>query len=178
MSNEIFKELVKTLNPDFLDDPDFAETPERIKKMYEWFFRNEDPIKHLDKKFPTNNDQMVIIKDIRAYSLCPHHLMPIEYIISIGYIPDKTALGLSKFSRIVRAVTSYPKLQENMTTQVAGVIEQLNPKGVMVVAKGMHGCMRFRGVKEKDSIMITSDCRGIFRVDQKTREEFLTLIKN
>lgn len=160
------------------DDPDMNETPKRIAKMYEYFFREEDPSSHFKKKFPTDNDEMIIVRDLRAVSLCPHHLLPIEYRIHIGYIPNGEALGLSKFSRIARAVASVPILQENLTTKLVDLFDQnLKNNGVMVVVQGVHGCMKYRGVFESTSETITSAIKGFFATNEKTKKEFLDLIK-
>lgn len=174
----LIHDFLKTYNPEIEQDPDMRETPKRFVKMYNYFFRNEDPKIHLEKKFPTNNDQIITVRNISAIGLCPHHLMPIEYKVHIGYLPDKLALGLSKFSRITKAVASKPILQENMTTEIADIIEKgLQTRGVMVIVQGIHGCMKFRGVEEKESETITSEIRGRFIEAPHVRQELLDLLK-
>lgn len=177
----LIADFLKELKPDFKQHPDFKETPKRVAKMYAHFFRDSEQseiTEIMEKVFPTNNDQLVIVKDIEAFGLCPHHLLPIVYKIHIGYIPNGKALGLSKFARLSIALAGYPKLQENLTSEIADALEQyLEPLGLMVVVNGVHGCMRCRGV-EMDSATITSDCRGILREKQEARMEFLELVKN
>lgn len=176
-SENIVKELLLSVGQKDLNHPDFKDTPLRVAKVYKHFFRNEDPKIHFEKKFPTTNDQIVILKDINVIGLCPHHLLPIEYKVHIGYIPNNFALGLSKFNRIVSAVASYPKLQENMTDEICAIInEQLNPKGVIVVVEGIHGCMKFRGVEDTTKT-ITSEISGAFVENNSTKSEFLLLLK-
>lgn len=169
------QDMVSALNPEYEDNPDMKETPARVVKMYEHFFRNEDYAHHFAKVFPTDNDQMVIVKDIECFGMCPHHLLPIVYSVDIGYIPNGLALGLSKLARIAIAIASYPKLQENMTKEVADVFERhLNPLGIMIVVRGIHNCMRCRGV-EQNAETITSDCRGVLRDKPEARMEYLLL---
>ncbi|TAH59921.1 MAG: GTP cyclohydrolase I [Gottschalkiaceae bacterium] len=171
-------DLVESLNPDYQNDPDMKGTPERLQKMYQHFFRNEDIEYHFEKKFPTTNDQMVVVRNIEVIGMCPHHFVPIIYRVSIGYIPDKWAIGLSKLARIAIGLASYPKLQENYTDEIVQAIKKhLKPKGVIVVVDGVHGCMRCRGVQQSESSTITSSIDGIFMDKDTAKQEFLKLIK-
>lgn len=177
---EHIESILSDLYPDWKNNPDMVETPKRVERMYRHFFRNSE-YSHIEsimsKVFPTTNDQMVIIKDIECFGMCPHHLLPIIYKIDIGYIPKGLALGLSKFARLCIAVASFPKIQENLTCEIADTLETyLKPSGVMVVVRGVHGCMRCRGV-EMDSETITSDVRGVFRTVSQARSEFLNLLR-
>jgi GTP cyclohydrolase I len=183
MSNDklvsIIKELLKELGAN-LENPNFRETPQRVAKMLKHFFR-DDKKKILEeikqKVFPSENDQMVILKGIECFGMCPHHLVPIVYTVDIGYVPNGKVLGLSKLARLAIALSSFPKLQEDFTREIADVLESsLEPLGVMVVVRGIHSCIRCRGV-EKDSIAITSDCRGVLRRKPEARMEFLELIR-
>ena len=178
-TEEAVKNLLLTLDID-LEDPNFKDTPYRVSKLFHHFFRNkqEEAVAEISTKvFPSKNDQLVIVKDIKCYGMCPHHLAPIEYNIAIGYVPKGKVLGLSKLARLAIAVTSYPKLQEDITKEIIDVLEeQLKPLGAMCVVNGIHGCMRFRGV-EMDATTITSDCRGVLRTVPEARAEFLNLLK-
>ena len=165
-----------------LNQPDFQETPVRVAKMYEEFFSGVDKEYEVDdmlkKWFPTNNDQMIIVKDFNAYSICPHHLMPVTYDVAIGCIPNKRALGLSKFVRVTQTLARRPILQENLTQEIADKIQEyLDPKGVVVNLVGRHGCMMFRGVKELHSNTITSALTGVFSEDSSAKAEFFSLIR-
>lgn len=176
---ENVKQLLLSLGAN-LEDPNFKDTPLRVAKMFQHFFRDkqEEAIAEIATKvFPSKNDQLVIVKDIKCFGMCPHHLAPIEYNIAIGYVPQGKVLGLSKLARLAIAVTSYPKLQEDITKEIVDVLEeQLKPLGAMCVVNGLHGCMRFRGV-EMESATITSDCRGVLRTVPEARAEFLNLLK-
>ena len=172
------EKFLETVNPDYKNDPDMKGTPERLGRMYEHFFRNEDVECHFDKKFPTTNDQMIIVKDIEAIGMCPHHLVPIIYTVHIGYIPNGYAIGLSKLARVAIGLASYPKLQENYTEEIKTKIkEHINPRGVMVVVDGVHGCMRTRGVEQANSSTVTSAVDGIFMEKDTAKQEFLKLIE-
>lgn len=133
-------DILQNLAPGWNKNPDMKETPFRVAKMYRHFFRNdvEETLIDLKKKvFPTDNDQMVIVKDIECFGMCPHHLLPIIYKVHIGYIPKGKAVGLSKLARLAIALSSFPKIQENFTTEIAKAVEQaLEPSGVMVVVNG------------------------------------------
>ena len=120
---------------------------------------------------------MVILRDIDFYSLCTHHALPFYGRISIGYIPGKKICGISKLARVVDKFASQPQLQERMTQQIADFIDkELKPQGVMVVVEGIHLCMRMRGIKKQNSVMVTSAIKGNFE-QERTREEFLKLAK-
>lgn len=171
------KMLLESLGVD-LSDPNFADTPHRVAKMYAHFFRDESDQAVEDimtRVFPSTNDQLVIVRDIECFGMCPHHLLPIVYKVDIGYIPKGKVLGLSKLARLAIALSAYPKLQEDFTKDIADAMElYLAPGGVMVVVDGLHGCMRCRGV-EMNASTITSDVRGLLRMVDSARNEFLTL---
>lgn len=177
---QIFAEALKELGVN-LKDPNFIDTPKRVAKSMRHFFRNErdEVIADIKKKvFPSSHDQIVMVKDIEAFGMCPHHLLPIIYNVAIGYIPHGKVLGLSKLARLAIAEFSYPKLQEDATKDIADTMEDmLNTRGIMVVVKGVHGCMRCRGI-EMNSTCITSECRGILRADGGAKSEFLKLLGN
>lgn len=169
------------------DDVNFDETPNRVMKWlrdYQGLSKEECKKKSkedLEKRFPTNNSNMVIVGPTKVFSLCPHHMLPIEYDIWIGYIPNKEAVGLSKLSRVPQNFSRYPFIQEDFTENVAASIEEnLQAKGVMVWCKGVHNCMRMRGVKQPEAYTITSALKGYFKnppEGKNPREEFLEAVK-
>ncbi len=127
--------------------------------------------------FESDNDQMVIVKDIELYSLCEHHLLPFIGKCHIAYLPNGKVLGLSKFARIVDMYARRFQIQENLTRQVAETVQQVTgAKGVAVIIESKHMCMMMRGVEKQNSVMNTSVMLGAFRQSQATRSEFLTLV--
>ena len=123
-------------------------------------------------------DEMVIVKDIEIFSLCEHHLLPFFGRCHVAYIPDKKVIGLSKIPRLVDIFARRLQVQERLTTQIAqAIMEKINPLGVGVIIEAKHLCMIMRGVEKQNSVAVTSAMLGIFRKEQKTREEFLQLVR-
>ncbi|MCP3775742.1 GTP cyclohydrolase I FolE [Paenibacillus sp. MZ04-78.2] len=165
------------------EDPDregLLDTPARVTRMYEEIFAGYDAdVKDiLGVAFDEKHEELVIVKDIVYYSQCEHHMAPFFGKIHIGYIPSGKIAGLSKFARLVEAVTRRLQVQERITSEIADIIESvLEPHGCMVVVEGEHLCMCARGVKKPGSKTVTSAVRGRFRTDAVSRSEFLSLIK-
>lgn len=155
------------------------ETPKRVAKMYEEIFAgfNENAAEHLSKTFTAENKEMVIEKDITLYSMCEHHLMPFYGKAHIGYIPNGKVVGLSKLARSVDVFAKRPQIQEKLTTQIADAIMQnLNPKGVMVAIEAEHMCMTMRGIKKSGTKTFTFSCRGEFAENSELKNTFLSII--
>lgn len=129
--------------------------------------------------FESDNDQMVIIKDIEVYSLCEHHLLPFVGKCHIAYLPDGKVIGLSKMARITDMYARRLQIQENLTEQIArAVLMVTGARGVGVIVEARHFCMMMRGVEKQNSVMKTSMMLGTFRTDHRTRTEFLNLVSN
>lgn len=129
--------------------------------------------------FESENDQMVIVKDIELYSLCEHHLLPFIGKCHIAYLPNGKVLGLSKFARIVDMYARRFQIQENLTREIAEAVQEVtDARGVGVIIEAKHMCMMMRGVQKQNSVMNTSMMLGAFRQSQATRTEFLELVKN
>jgi GTP cyclohydrolase I len=177
------KELIKELLIQFGENPEregLLRTPERVEKSYR--FLTEGYNGKIDEiingaLFETETSEMIIVRDIEFYSLCEHHLLPFFGKCHIAYIPDKKIIGLSKLARITDHFARRLQVQERLTSQIAECIETvLNPLGVGVVMEASHLCMMMRGVQKQDSKALTSALCGIFKSDQRTRNEFLNLI--
>lgn len=174
---------VKTILSELGEDPDregLLETPERYARAMLFFTKGyEDNIKDVIKRavFEEDHDEMVIVKDIEVYSLCEHHLVPFFGKCHIAYIPNKKVLGLSKLARLAEMYSRRFQVQERLTKQIATALSEiLQPRGVAVVMECTHMCMVSRGVQKTGSSTLTSCMLGCFRSQQKTREEFLTLL--
>ena len=128
--------------------------------------------------FTEEYSQMVLVKDIELYSLCEHHMLPFFGKAHIAYIPNKHIVGLSKLPRIVDAFARRLQVQERLTDEIKDCIQGgLNPKGVAIVIEAQHLCMQMRGVEKQHSSTTTSAFSGIFLKNEKTRMEFMKLIK-
>jgi GTP cyclohydrolase I len=164
------------------EDPDregLLETPARVARMYAEMFAGlrADPKVHLQKVFTENYDEVVLIKDIAFSSMCEHHLLPFTGRAHVGYLPDGKVVGLSKLARVVEEVARRPQVQERMTEEIAGLIEnELSARGVAVVLEASHSCMTIRGIRKPSSMCMTSSMRGIFRENLSSRAEILGLI--
>jgi GTP cyclohydrolase IA len=132
-----------------------------------------------DAIFESSNDEMVIVRNIELYSMCEHHMLPFIGKCHIAYLPDGKVLGLSKLPRIVDMFARRLQIQENLTKQIGDCIQAVTgAKGVAVVIQAKHLCAMMRGVEKQNSEMVTSMMLGRFREDQRTRQEFLTLIRD
>lgn len=174
-----FKKIIETLG----EDPEregLRDTPKRAAKAME--FMTQGYQLSLDKivngaLFESDNDEMVIVKDIELYSLCEHHLLPFTGRCHVAYIPRGKILGLSKVARIVDMFARRLQVQENLTKQIAKTLmEVTNAWGVGVIIEAKHLCMMMRGVEKQNSVMTTSVMLGGFREDTRTRAEFLSLV--
>jgi len=131
-----------------------------------------------DAIFESNNDEMVLVKNIEIYSLCEHHLLPFIGKCHVAYLPQGKVIGLSKIARIVDMYARRLQIQENMTKQIADTIQDVTgAAGVGVIVEAKHLCMMMRGVEKQNSEMTTSMMLGSFRHDPSTRTEFLNLIR-
>jgi len=179
IDREKIKKAVRLFLEGIGEDPDregLKETPERVARMWEEFEKMRRFDMKLFEEFGSYNE-MVLVKDIRFYSLCEHHLLPFFGKVHVAYIPDGKISGLSKLVRAVRAFSLRPQVQERLTEEIADFLErELQPKGVGVVVEAEHLCMSMRGVLSPGHLTITSALRGVFLKELKTREEFLKLI--
>lgn len=168
-----------------LGDPNIRQTPKRYVEMMKGFTyglteEGQQEVKDIfTKVFPSKNDEMIILKDIVVYSLCPHHLLPVRLEVNIGYIPKGKVLGLSKLARLAHLLAKKLVLQEDLTTEIAETLQkELKPLGVMVVIKGEHSCIQARGIRKRESRAVTSAITGAFKEPTTyAKGEFLELCK-
>jgi len=165
------------------EDPDregLAKTPARVARAYAYLTKGyaEDPKAVINQAmFTEDYQEMVLVKDIDFFSLCEHHLLPFYGRAHVAYLPKHRIVGLSKVARLVEVFSRRLQVQERLTTQLATtVMEELDPRGVGVIVRAEHLCMRMRGVEKQNSVVTTSAMLGAFRSNQATREEFITLV--
>ena len=176
LTKDLLKEIGENSNREGL-----LNTPDRVSRSWEYLSKGyrQDIKKIINGAiFNEKYDQMVAVKDIEFYSMCEHHLLPFFGYAHIAYIPNGKIIGLSKIPRILDMFARRLQVQERMTQEVADMLNDvLEPKGVAVIIEAQHMCMQMRGVEKRQSYMSTSAMLGIFRDDDKTRKEFLDIIK-
>jgi GTP cyclohydrolase IA len=184
MDKDKIKKAIHDLLVAIGEDPNrqgIRETPERMAEMYSEVLSGspEQAAQIIKATHEVDHDGMVLLKDIPFYSICEHHLLPFFGKCHIAYIPERNrVVGLSKLARVVEILSRGLQVQERLTTQIVDTImKNLKPQGVGVVMEARHLCMEMRGVQKQNAITITSDVRGTFRADSRTREEFMKLIK-
>ena len=166
------------------DDPDregLIETPKRVARAWKEYCRGyvEDPSHHLSKTFEEvgGYDEVVVLRDIPFQSHCEHHLAPIIGKAHIAYLPQNRVVGISKLARVLHGYARRLQVQERLTAEVADCIwEHLQPLGVAVVIEATHACMTARGVNTPGVTMTTSRMMGLFRKDERSRKEVLSLM--
>ncbi|MCB1673112.1 MAG: GTP cyclohydrolase I FolE [Pseudomonadales bacterium] len=178
---QAYASLITAIGED-LNRAGLVDTPKRAAKAFQFLCKgyNDDLNTIVNNAvFPSDNDEMVIVKDIELYSLCEHHLLPFIGKCHVAYLPSGHVLGLSKFARIVDMYARRLQIQENLTKQIADAVQQVTgAKGVGVIIEAKHMCMMMRGVEKQNSVMKSSVMLGRFRDNAQTRNEFLSLIRD
>ena len=176
-----YREILRLLG----EDPEregLLKTPERVAKALQFLTKGygQDGAEILSGAlFKEEYSQMVLVKDIELYSTCEHHMMPFIGKAHVAYIPDGTITGLSKIARVVETYARRLQVQERLTVQIRDCIQKtLNPMGVAVVIEAAHTCMQIRGVEKSNAVTVTSAFSGVFLKDERTRNEFLNLIRH
>jgi GTP cyclohydrolase IA len=184
ITNELadgYRKLIELVGEDPLREG-LLKTPERAAKAMQFLTKgyDENPEAILQSAmFAEDYNEMVLVHDIEFYSLCEHHLLPFFGRAHIAYIPNGHIVGLSKLPRIVDAFSRRFQVQERLTTDIRDCIQRtIRPAGVAVVLEARHMCMQMRGVEKQASLTTTSAFTGEFLVNDKTRKEFIELIRN
>ncbi len=175
-----FAQIIESIGEDLTRDG-LKDTPKRAAKAMDFLTRgyrqSVDEVVN-GALFDSDASEMVLVTDIELYSMCEHHMLPFIGKCHVAYIPDGKVLGLSKVARIVDMFARRLQIQEQLTTEVANtVMEVTNALGVGVIIEAKHMCMMMRGVEKQNSVMTTSSMLGAFRDNDKTRNEFLSLVK-
>jgi GTP cyclohydrolase IA len=183
--NESIADLMRKVIVLLGEDPNregLRKTPERYEKALKYltsgYHQNMDNVLN-GATFSVHYDEMVVVKDIEFFSLCEHHLLPFFGKAHVAYLPNKRVLGLSKIARLVNMYGRRLQIQERMTSQIAGAIQdKISPEGVGVIIEARHLCMQMRGVEKQHGQAVTSAMLGSFRHNKQTRDEFLSLVRS
>lgn len=185
VQDAVTKLIVGLFGSNWDKDPNLKGTPDRVVRSYAEILKYSDyhtmnlAIKKCFKStFPSKHSDIIFAPNITTHSMCPHHLLPVTYNITIAYIPTKkgNVVGASKLERVARILSSSAILQEDLTHAIAQTMQEyLTPEGVAVVTSGIHDCMRVRGIKTKGTFEV-STMRGAFKDNVDTRSEFYSLL--
>lgn len=175
-----YRNILKAIGED-TERPGLADTPRRaanaMRFLMQGYGLDIDEVIN-NALFPSDTDEMVIVKNIELYSMCEHHMMPFIGKCHVAYIPNGKVIGLSKIARIVDVFARRLQIQENLTSDIANcIIEKTDAAGAAVIIEAQHMCMMMRGVEKQNSVMTTSCMLGAFRNSASTRNEFLSLLK-
>ena len=177
---ELYEEIIKSVGEDPAREG-LLKTPERAARAMQYLTRGyRQTIDEVVNNaiFESENDEMILVKDIELYSMCEHHLLPFIGQAHVAYIPSGKVLGLSKVARIVDMFARRLQIQEELTFQVANALQEVTgAEDVGVIIEAQHLCMMMRGVEKQNSRMKTSAMLGAFRDDAATRSEFLNLLR-
>jgi GTP cyclohydrolase I len=178
-TQDLYRELLTRLGEDPSRDG-LMDTPDRMEKAMSFLTRGyamDVPTVLNEALFEVDYDEMVIVKDIEFYSMCEHHLLPFFGKAHVAYVPSGRVIGLSKIPRLVEMFARRLQVQERMTTQIAEAIAgAIAPQGGGVIIEAQHLCMMMRGVETQRSTTVTSAMRGVFKTQNQTRNEFLSLV--
>ncbi|WP_045859266.1 GTP cyclohydrolase I FolE [Teredinibacter purpureus] len=179
-TRDYFAKIIESTGEN-LQRPGLVDTPARAATAFEYltsgYSQTLDEVVN-GALFPSDSNDMVIVKDIELFSLCEHHMLPFIGKAHIGYIPTGKVLGLSKLARIVDMFARRLQIQEQLTTEIATTVQSVTgAEGVGVIIEAKHLCMMMRGVEKQNSLMKTSSMLGTFRSKPSTRSEFLSLLQ-
>lgn len=177
---EVYEQLLACL-PEDRNRDGLRDTPKRAARALRFLTRGyrqtlEEVVN--GALFESKSSEMVLVQDIELYSMCEHHLMPFIGKCHVAYLPRGRVIGLSKVARVVEMYARRLQIQENLTRQIAEAINRVTRgMGVGVIIEAKHMCMMMRGVEKQNSLLKTSVMLGEFRYNERTRVEFLSLLR-
>lgn len=160
--------------------PGLIDTPDRIARMCEELFAGmgQTAAEPLSRRFPVEQNTLLVERDITFYSLCEHHLLPFYGKVHIGYLPNGEVVGLSKLARTVEVFARRAQIQEQLTSQIANALmEELHPQGVMVLVEAEHMCMTMRGIQKPGTKTVTLAALGCFEGNDVLQNRFFQLLE-
>lgn len=165
-----------------LDDPNFARTPQRIANTILYYYRGitqkEDILKQLSITFPSKYKDLIVVKNLKGASLCPHHLLPIEYTANFAYIPTENVVGASKPYKVFETLAAQPIMQEDLTEEfVKEFTDRVQPLGCILIVTGSFFCHDKENIDSHLSTMVTKQATGLFAKDTSYEQRFYNLIK-
>ncbi len=167
-----------------LSDANLKDTPARVARMYREVLsgagQTEEQVETiLRSAFPCQNNNLVLVRDVEAFSLCPHHLLPVQYKVHVAYLPNGKVVGLSKLPRLVNVLARRPVLQEQLVEDVTTSLMRIEGcMGAACIAEGVHYCMVMRGVRQSKAVTVASSLKGAFLTDSQIKQELLKLVFN
>lgn len=180
MSMQQSYEKILTAVGEDLQRPGLKDTPVRAARAFSYLTSGyNQTLEEVTNSavFPSENREMVLVKNIEFYSLCEHHLLPFYGRVHIAYLPEGQVLGLSKFARITEMFARRLQIQENLTQQIAEAVASVtHARGVAVVIDSAHMCMMMRGVGKQNSTTRTVSFVGEFKTNEEVRREFLRVV--
>jgi GTP cyclohydrolase I len=163
-----------------VNDENFKDTPKRVARAYYEIFEGINSKEEIDSILSTgfpSHYEGIITSNIHCFSMCPHHLLPVEYWIKLGYIPGEKYLGISKLTRVAKLLAKQPILQESFTQDLVNIFQKIKAKGAIAIVEGRHMCMAMRGVNDPDAKVTTSSVYGVFETDDSAKQEFFKLVE-
>jgi GTP cyclohydrolase I len=178
MDENRVKKLLRELIIEIGEDPTregLKGTPERIASAYKEIFSGYDSDSEISVQF-SEDSETVVIKDIKFYSMCEHHILPFFGKITLAYSPNGRVFGISKLVRLVEKYSKRLQIQERMTKNIADELYSQGIKGVAVIVEAEHLCMKMRGVRNDANVTSTA-FRGIYETEEE-KGNIINIIKN
>lgn len=178
-NSDVYYQLIASTGED-MGRAGLLATPQRAAKAFDYLTQGyHQSLEEITNGaiFPTDNNELILVKDIEFYSLCEHHILPFYGKAHVAYLPNGKVIGLSKMARIVDMFARRLQIQENLTKQVAqAVLDMTEARGVAVVMEAAHMCMMMRGVNKQCSSTRSVAFLGEFENNTQARQEFLMAI--